>query len=92
MESRNPDNEMPDGRPLSRRIEEEGTDPSVEQTETAKGASEISKEEKEAMKTASPDLESLMGELGRYNVKSVEDIKAIRKIIAEYEGNLIYKE
>ena len=87
MESRNPDNEMPDGRSLSVRLEQEGGAPNVEKPDTA---SAVTEEQATEMKATSDTTDDLVAKLNELEIKSLDDVKMVRKILHEYECGVIY--
>jgi len=96
MESRNPENEAPDNRMLSEKVEDEGKAPELKEPDTMTESDEpkeqptISDEQANQMMAGCQDVDALIAELNRFEIKSLNDVKRVRQIMNDYELGKIY--
>ena len=102
MEARNADNELPDGRPLSKKIEDDGNAPSFEETkqgvdketESEEKAETEEEQRKEGAERAEDYVEEkvesntslLLREIGNLEVRTLDDLRRIKQLVCSAEG------
>lgn len=92
METRNPDREAIDTRMLSVKLEEEGNAPPVEPTQQNNEKKEdgekepMSEENVKEASDAAPNVGALLDELDRFEIRTLEDLRNIRKAVMANGG------
>ena len=91
MESRNPEGELPDDRFVSEKLEDEGTAPNPEPTESLKSAKEPTNDEAGEEAMGSSDVEGFLSSMKGYNINSLEDLYKFKEMMIQFENKQMYE-
>lgn len=90
MESRNPEEEMPDERTAVEKIQDEGSEPKPEPTESMKEVPPKG-EEMDRMVDEATDLNDLLVNIDGMAVKSLSDLYRLKEMMIQFENKQIYE-
>ena len=90
MESRNPEQELPDERLASEKLEDAGEAPNPEPTESLKKIPPKG-ESMDEVEGGASDVEELLHNLDGFSVKSLDDLYRIKEMLIQFENKKIYE-
>lgn len=97
MIPRNPDQEMPDTRTVAQKMKDEGKEPKMIPTESAKSdtksmsdETDVEVDELDEMAKSSNSADELLSNLSEFNIKSLSDLYKIKEMMIQYENKKLY--